>query len=93
MFLSLSGFLFEDNYRSQSISFEQFCTLAKSAGYGAVELRRTQVNPDTPANHRKELLSIVRNSGLVVTCLTARGLPDLGQQRDELLLSYTERHK
>ena len=39
MLLSLSGFLFEDDYQSQSLSFDQFCRVARSAGYGGIELR------------------------------------------------------
>lgn len=90
MKLSLSGFLFEDNYKTQSLEFPDFCALAKSAGYGGVELRRTQVNPDTPATERKEILSVVTGAGLEVTCLTARGMPAEAPGREEFFMSYLD---
>lgn len=90
MYLSLSGFLFEDNYASQSVSPAEFCRIAKSAGYEGVELRRTQVNLDTPERERKELLKIIQDHGLRVTCLTARGLPAGGPPRDEFLIRYLQ---
>ena len=88
MLLALSGFLFEDRYRAQSVSFARFCRIARSAGYGGVELRRTQIAPDAPAARRRELLDIVRGEGLTVTCLTARGLPDRGDERDAFFDRY-----
>jgi len=90
MKLSLSGFLFEDNYKSQSVTFSEFCEIAKSAGYDGVELRRTQVNLNTPKRERKKLLNIVRNADLSVTCLTARRLPAAGRERDDFFLHYLE---
>jgi len=90
MLLSLSGFLFEDNYTSQSVTFPEFCEIASSAGYDGVELRRTQVNLDTPKHQRKERLAIVRDAGLRVTCLTARGLPATGAEREDLFLRVLE---
>ena len=87
MLLSLSGFLFEDVYRTQSVSFEQFCDIARSAGYQGVELRRTQVTPQTPPDERRRLLEIVKSAGLTVTCLTARGIPDSGIDREQFLES------
>jgi len=90
MKLSLSGFLFENDYSSQSICFGDFCAVARSAGYDGVELRRTQVNETTPRGERKELLGIVRDNGLIVTCLTARKLPREGEPRDSFFESYLE---
>lgn len=90
MKLSLSGFLFEDNYTTQSLTFSRFCALARSAGYSGVELRRTQVNPDTPVQKCRELLDCIKDSGLSVTCLTARGLPASGGERDEFFLRYLD---
>lgn len=90
MLLSISGFLFEDDYQSQSLSFDQFCRIARSAGYGGIELRRTQVNPDTPKGRRKELLDVAVSEGLTVTCLTARGLPEAGPQRQTFFDRYLE---
>lgn len=90
MRLSLSGFLFEDNYNSQSFTSSKFCALAKSAGYEGVELRHTQVSLDTPKRKRRELLKTVQDAGLVVTCLTARGLSERGSERDDFFLHYLE---
>ena len=88
--LALSGFLFEERYRAQSVSLARFCRIARSAGYGGVELRRTQIAPDASPARRRELLDIVRGEGLTVTCLTARGLPDRGDERDAFLDRYLE---
>lgn len=88
MKISLSGFLFEDNYNSQSLSIEEFCTLAESAGYDGVELRRTQVNIDSNINDRKKIHEIVKEHRLEVTCLTARGMPKSGQERDAFFERY-----
>lgn len=90
MRLSLSGFLFEDSYTSQSVTFREFCAIAKSAGYDGVELRHTQVNPDTSQRDREELLNVVRDAGLAVTCLTARYLPASGPERDDFFLRYLD---
>jgi len=88
--LSLSGFLFEDGRRSQSVTFDEFCAIAERAGYDGVELRRTQVNVDTPKANRKELMTIVRDAGLTVTCLTAKGLGGSGDERDAFLVRYRD---
>lgn len=90
MLLALSGFLFEEGYRAQSVPFARFCRIARSAGYGGVELRRTQIAPDAPPDRRRELADIVRGEGLTVTCLTARGLPAGGDERDDFLDRYLE---
>ena len=90
MQLSLSGFLFEDNYTSQSAPFSGFCEVATSAGYDGVELRRTQVNPKTPTRERQALRRIVRDAGLSVTCLTARRLPTTGAERDDFFRRYLD---
>lgn len=90
MLLSLSGFLFEDNYDSQSVSFAEFCSIAQSAGYNGVELRRTQVNLDTPPAQRAELLRIAGDAGLTITCLTARAMPGTGNERDDFFHRYLE---
>ena len=90
MKLSLSGFLFEDNYASQSVAFGRFCELAKSAGYDGVELRDTQVNPDTPAAQRAAIRGELSANNLEVTCLIARGLPSGGTERDEFFHRYLD---
>ncbi len=90
MLLSLSGFLFEDNYRTTSLSLEDFLKLARQTGYSGVELRETQVNLNTSSKDRIGLLKLVQDSGLVVTCLTARGLPAGGTERDNFFLQYLD---
>ena len=90
MLLALSGFLFEERYGAQSVSFARFCRIARTAGYRGVELRRTQIAPDATPSRRRELLDIVRGEGLTATCLTARGLPAGGDERDAFLDRYLE---
>ncbi len=90
MKLALSGFLFEDRYDSQSLSFAAFCANAGNWGYEGVELRRTQVSPRTPRRERMQLLRIVRDHGLSVLCLTTRGMPAEGPARDEFFDRYLE---
>ena len=91
MNLSLSGFLFESGNESERQPFPAFCELAASAGYHGVELRqRTQVNPQTSKADRREMMGIVREHGLAVTCLTARNMPRSGSARDEFFGSYLE---
>ena len=90
MQLSLSGFLFEDGYASQSISLAEFCEVARSAGYAGVELRRTQVRPDMHPRERAAVIRVVKGTGLSVTCLTARGLPNEGVARDEFFVRYLD---
>ena len=91
MILALSGFLFEDDYTSQSISFGEFCELASSAGYEAVELRDTQVRPDMPADQRREIRTIVSSNGLSVSCLIARGLQHMNDsEREDFFQSYLD---
>lgn len=90
MILSLSGFLFEDDYRSQSLDLPRFCALARSAGYDGVELRRTQVTPEATADERRQVRGAIAGQGLRVTCLTARGMPATGPPRDEYLQRYLD---
>ena len=90
MILSLSGFLFEDDYKSQSVSFAGFCRIARESGYDGVELRRTQVDPDTPGETIIDLKRILDDYGLTVTGLIARGLPDDPRRRDEGLRRYLD---
>ena len=85
---SLSGFLFEE--AGKNIPFDDFCGLAAGLGYDGVELRRTQVNLDTPKSRRRELLDCIRSEGLSATCLTTRSMPKDGKARDDFFLSYLE---
>ena len=88
MRFSISGFLFEDNYTSQSLDLEEFCAVAARLGYDGVELRRTQIAPTATHERRAEVLGAVKASGLSVTCLTARGIPSAGPARERALESY-----
>jgi len=90
MLLSLSGFLFEDDYRTQSLSFREFCHLARDAGYDAVDLRRTQVSPDTAESERYDVAAVLADEGLRVSMLTARGLPESGDERDRAFYAYLD---
>jgi sugar phosphate isomerase/epimerase len=90
MTYSLSGFLFEQAYNAQSITFEEFCRLAVKLGYSGIELRRTQIDPGTSRVQRKEMLDAVQAKGLSVTCLTTRKIPGSGVERDDFLLNYLE---
>ncbi len=90
MKLSLSGFLFEDDYKMQSLPFADFAELAKDYGYAGVELRNTQVSIHIPGEVVSEYRSILNDYGLCVTCMTPRGLPIEMQERNELFLRYLE---
>jgi sugar phosphate isomerase/epimerase len=90
VFLSLSGFLFEDRYTSQSVTFPAFCEIARSAGYDGAELRGTQIDPKSSASERRAVLRIAQDHGLPVTCLTARGLPASGPERDDFFRGYLD---
>ena len=74
MKLSLSGRLFEVDYRYCELPLEEFVALAKDIGYLGVELRRTQVSPDTPPEEVAGIGRTVDKAGLEVTCITARGV-------------------
>jgi sugar phosphate isomerase/epimerase len=86
--LSLSGFLFEDDYTKQSLPIDQFCHVAKTAGYDGVELRDTQVDLRSSHADRCAVSGIVADAGLSITCLTCRGLPAAGDEREVYFRSY-----
>ncbi len=90
MRLSLSGFLFEDDYRTQSLSFADFAALARRAGYSGVELRGTQVSLETSVDVVARYRAILDDHGLCVTCMTPRGLPMEFEERDEMFLRYLD---
>jgi sugar phosphate isomerase/epimerase len=91
MLLSLSGFLFDSENPAEHLPFADFCELAAASGYGGVELRqKSQVNPQTPKAERCEMLRMVKDHGLVVTCLTARNMPQSGRERDNFFAGYLE---
>jgi sugar phosphate isomerase/epimerase len=87
---ALSGFLFEDNYTSQSVDLPGFLALARGAGYDGVELRETQVKPEASAALKREIREQARAQGLEIVCLTARHLPAAGQERDDYFQAYLE---
>ncbi len=89
--LSLSGFLFETEKGKQSISFAEFCELANANGYNGVELRKTQITPDTPPNTIKQYRIILNDNGLSVTCITPRGIPSgNGNARNDFFKRYLD---
>ena len=88
MDLSLSGFLFEDGYKTQSVPFERFVELARAAGCAGVELRTTQINLQMPPDQIARRRAAVDDCGLRVTCMTPRGMPADGSQRDEFFARY-----
>lgn len=88
MRFSLSGFLFEERYTTQSLRLEEFCSVAAGLGYDGVELRKTQVSPEATRDQRARVRSVVAASGLAVTCLTARGIPASEPERDRALEEY-----
>jgi sugar phosphate isomerase/epimerase len=90
MRFALSGFLFEDKYDAQSVTFTEFCSLAKDAGYDSVDLRKTQLSPDSGAAERRGVRGILDDFGLDVAMLTARGLADSGPERDDLFRRYLD---
>ncbi len=81
MKLSLSGRMFEVDYRACELSMADFVATAKDIGYQGVELRKTQVSLDTPAQEVTRIARIIEKAGLEVTCVTTRGgsLEDRGK--------------
>jgi sugar phosphate isomerase/epimerase len=74
MKLSLSGRMFEVDYQYCELSMEGFATTARDIGYQGVELRKTQVSLDTPAQEVARIARIIKKAGLEVTCVTTRGV-------------------
>ncbi|HID96123.1 MAG TPA: sugar phosphate isomerase/epimerase, partial [Candidatus Latescibacteria bacterium] len=74
MKLSLSGRLFEVDYSYCELTIKEFATLAKNTGYQGVELRKTQVSLETPAQEVIGIRQTVQKAGLEVTCITTRGI-------------------
>jgi sugar phosphate isomerase/epimerase len=88
MLLSLSGFLFEDDYRTQSISVEDFVETAVEGGYHGVELRATQVGPEVARSVIEKWCLATSDAGLSVTCIVPRFMPPLGRARNKWLADY-----
>mgnify|MGYP001174002492 FL=1 len=66
MKLSLSGRLVEKSGTQSVMPVADFIRLAARFGYDAVDLRGSQVNPDTPPAVFAELKSVLRATGLAV---------------------------
>ena len=90
MKLSLSGRLFEVEYRYCELSIEDFVSLAKDIGYQGVELRRTQVSPDTPRDEVERIRRTIKEAELEVTCITLRGTSLEDEGTWELFERYVE---
>ena len=88
MKLSISGRLFEVDYTYCELSIEEFVTLAKNIGYHGVELRKTQVSLETPAQEVAKIRQIVERAGLEVTCITTRGISLKDRESFELFQRY-----
>jgi len=88
MKLSLSGRIFEVDYGYCELSIEEFVALTKDVGYQGVELRRTQVSLDTPAQEVSRIGQTVEKAGLEVTCVTTRGVFLKDQENFELFKKY-----
>lgn len=66
MKLSLSGRLVEKSGSQTAVPVPEFIRLAARFGYDAVDLRASQVNPDTPSAVLAEVKSALRSTGLSV---------------------------
>jgi sugar phosphate isomerase/epimerase len=85
--LALSGRLFERDYRD-NVPLQVFAKIASDIGYQGVELRKTQVNLETPTAEVKECARILGDHGLEVVCMTPRGYPVL--EDEALFIRYLE---
>jgi len=90
MKLSLSGFLFEDGYKTQSVSIDEFVETAVEAGYQGVELRATQVSPEAGPKVTESWRKATTAAGLAVTCIVPRYMPPAGAGRDAWLSGYLD---
>ena len=88
MKLSISGRLFEVDYTYCELPIEEFVDLAKEIGYQGVELRKTQVSLETPAQEVAKIRQIVERAGLEVTCITTRGISLKDRESFELFQRY-----
>lgn len=86
----MSGFLFEDNYATQSLSLEDFCHLARQCGYAGVELRQTQIGLSTSSSERENVQQLLKSCDLHLTCLTMRNPPPGWAERDAYLQRYLD---
>ncbi len=88
MKLSLSGRMFEVDYQYCELSMADFAATARDIGYQGVELRKTQVSLDTPAQEVTQIARIIEKAGLEVTCVTTRGVSLKDQENFELFKKY-----
>ncbi len=68
----LSGRVFEDQ-GAQTISLERFFALAAESGFTGVELRKTQLAPDSPPEIIAGVNTLTKTYGLPVELITMRG--------------------
>ncbi|MFH1008595.1 MAG: sugar phosphate isomerase/epimerase family protein [Candidatus Latescibacterota bacterium] len=90
MKLSLSGRMFEKDYRDCALPMADFVALAKDIGYQGVELRKTQVSLDTPAPEVTRIGRMLEKAGIAVTCLTTRGILLETQEHFSLFEKYVD---
>ena len=88
MKLSLSGRMFEVDYQYCELSMADFVASARDIGYQGVELRKTQVSLDTPAQDVTRIARIIEKAGLEVTCVTTRGVSLKDQENLERFKKY-----
>ncbi|MBI4242819.1 MAG: sugar phosphate isomerase/epimerase [Planctomycetes bacterium] len=69
----VSGFLFEKDYTHQNISIEDFFALASNFGYDGVDLRETQISPDSDEKQIEKIISLSQKYRLSVEMVTFRG--------------------
>jgi len=78
--ISLSGRLFEESYQKNTLTMREFAETAAGIGYQGVELRTTQVTFETPDHTVREYRQILKDYGLEVVSLEARGYPVLDDE-------------
>ncbi|HID12181.1 MAG TPA: hypothetical protein EYP17_12945 [Candidatus Latescibacteria bacterium] len=81
-----------DVYRdsTRELPLKEFVALAKDIGYRGVELRRTQVSPDTPLEEVEKIRRTVERARLEVTCITAREVFLEDRESFELFRRYVD---
>jgi len=89
--LALSGFLFEEVGGGNAQSLGRFCEAAREWGYDGVELRRSQIGPDSSPRKRVAARRAASDSGVIISCVASKGMkPGEGLGRDDLYLRYLE---
>lgn len=70
----LSGYMFEKDYREQTIPIEDFFQLAHDKGFDGVDLRKTQLSLDSPPLIREKIKQLSRQTGLGIGMMTLRDI-------------------